>query len=145
MSTDTLTDFTELRRLTERFDITESFFEMFVHQNPALVWMKDYTDGEGRMAFVSDNVEGAFGYKADDWVGKTDSELLPEHVASQLRRQDKLVIETGQPTFTEESSPYGVEEKWRVTRVIKFPVFNSAGDVIGVGGMAWPKYDRTTQ
>jgi len=118
---------------------------MFVDQNPFLVWMKDYSDDSGRMVFVSNNVKNAFGYTANDWVGKTDADFLPQHVAAQLRRQDQKVIESGQPSFSEESSPYGTEEKWRIARVIKFPVFNSAGTVIGVGGMAWPKYDRTPQ
>jgi len=128
----------ELEALTEKLESVERVFDMFLHQCPFVIWCKDCTEGDGRMLFISDMYSDVFGVSEADYVGKTDKEVWPETIAALFRSQDMQVINTGEPVYMIEPTPLAREQEWRRCHTYKFPLKNKKGEVVAVGGIAWP-------
>ncbi len=70
----------------------------------------------------------------DEMLGKTDAEVFPEESASELRRNDRLVAETGQVLRIEElvGTPAGPVPFLSV----KYPLYDSNGELFATAGIA---------
>lgn len=127
-----------LRELTEQLENTERFFEAFLNQCPFVMWCKDYSDGVGRMVFISDMYSEIFSIPAAKYVGMTDYEVWPKEVADRFRVQDLEVVKSGAAVWKDEPTPHVGKEQWQRCMTLKFPIKTPSGEVIGVGGIAWP-------
>lgn len=128
----------KLRELTERLEKTERFFEAFLNQCPFVMWCKDYSDGSGRMLFISDLYSEIFCVTPEKYVGKTDYDVWPTHIADTFRKQDLEVIRSGVEVWRAEPTPLADKPQWKHCMTLKFPIKTPDGEVIGVGGIAWP-------
>ena len=76
-----------------------------------------------------------FGFRDEsEIIGKTDYDLFPESLAEKFRSDDIAVMQTGQPRLNLLElffNSQGVPD-WFITN--KLPVFDAAGEVIGVMG-----------
>jgi len=131
-------DLAKIRFLTEKLEHTETFFEAFLRQCPFVMWLKDYSSGEGKMVFISDRYAEIFGVDDSDYHGKTDDKIWPETVAAMFKKQDMEVMETGENVWMHEPTPIAKEPKWKYCMTLKFPIRDSNGKITGVGGIAWP-------
>ncbi len=70
-------------------------------------------------------------------IGKIDSELYPEETAENSLKEDKFVIETGQPILGKEtlSVRFGNRQCWFLTS--KIPLKNQTGQIIGLVGISY--------
>ncbi|MGP3789646.1 PAS domain S-box protein [Pseudomonas sp. B392_1p] len=102
-----------------------------VDNSSAVIFIKDLA---GRYRLVNPAFERFFQRTAEQVLGRSDHELFVPEVADALRCNDQLVISQGQPIEVEEQvqSPNG---NW-VYLSSKFPVFDAAGRVIAVCGIA---------
>src|SRR5207253_11502895 len=83
----------------------------------------------------------ALGKPLDEIVGKTDFHFFPAELAQKYRADDARVVESrkGFETVEEHVTPVG--EKLYV-QVIKTPLYDPAGNILGVQGIFWNVTER---
>jgi PAS domain S-box-containing protein len=124
-------DLTAWRNANERLRESEERLRAFTDNSPTIMYVKD---PEGRYRFVNRPFLRSFGLRAEQVIGKRDAEVFPGEQASGFLASDAQVLEGREAVETEQSisTPNGE----RVHMVVKFPVFDAAGGVAGVGGVA---------
>jgi two-component system, LuxR family, sensor kinase FixL len=105
-------------------------FEALIEHLAQPVFLKDCSS-----TFISVNAAFAveFGLKPIDFVGKTDFDFFSKEIAEQYREDDKRVLAGRQTVTQEEALPVAGER--RKIRVIKTPVTDDAGNVVGLVGV----------
>ena len=128
----------ESRQAAER-DLRESEikYRTLVENLPQRIFLKD-----ARLHYVSCNQAYArdLGLDAEAIAGKSDFDFYPEALAERHHRDDRQVLETGRVVETEEAHSRGDRQDW--FEVIKSPVRNEAGEVVGLLGMLWDVTSR---
>jgi AraC-like DNA-binding protein len=111
-------------------------FGLFDHLPDVLFFAKDR---EGHLVAANRALLDHYGYRDEaSFLGITDFQLLPHHLAVKFRKDDLQVMATGQPLvdlveiFVNEQGVPG----WFVTT--KLPMRNLEGEVIGVMGIIQP-------
>ena len=132
----------QLRQLTDKLENTETFFEAFLRQAPFVMWAKDYSSGEGKMVFISDKYSRIFDVYDVEYVGKTDYDIWPDYIAREFEAQDRIVLSTERTHAFEDLGVSATEEKWETCKTIKFPIRDTGGHVMAVGGICWPDNGR---
>ena len=113
--------------------LLEGFFE----KNPSIMWVKNV---EGGYNLVNQSFR-AFTKLKDVPVEKIDHGRLFKHVNSAMMvDQDKQVVRLRQAMEFE--SVWPAEEGLRHYSILRFPLMNEKGEVLGIGGIA---NDRTDQ
>ena len=124
-------DITERRRAHEALRESEARLQAFTQHSPAAMFLKDR---EGRYRFVNEQFLQRFGLRRDQVVGHSDDQLFARQQAHTLSAHDAEVLARGVPIqFEDAAQSVGGE---RFNMVSKFPVFDSTGAVVGVGGVA---------
>ena len=103
----------------------------FTDQAAAVMFLKDRG---GRYRFVNRSFLARFGLRRDQVLGRTDAELFPHPYAGAYAANDARVLARAEPIRVEEIARYVDGDC--VSIVVKFPVFDAAGAVVGVGGVA---------
>ena len=92
-------------------------------------------DRDGRILFASAGLARLYGYDTEDeFIGRTDFEILPFRLAEKFRRDDVRVIESGEPLLGLVElflSPEGIPD-WYLTN--KLPLRSPEGNVVGLMG-----------
>lgn len=99
---------------------------------PFIAWLKDE---HSRLLSVNEPFAKNFGMKAEELLGKTDIDFMPQGVGQKYVNDDLKVVSSAQQMHFEEEipSPDG-GSRWYET--FKTPVFNEEGQVIGTTGFA---------
>jgi PAS domain S-box-containing protein len=89
---------------------------------------------DGKYRLVNRGWEDRVSKSREEAIGRTRSDLWPAKTAKAMTDIDQYIIATGEPIMTEESieTPTGQ----RLYKSVKFPVFDSAGEVDAVGGIS---------
>lgn len=111
----------------------DSLLRSLVHTLPDMVWMKD---SEGRYLLCNSSLERVFGRPEAEVIGKTDHELLPADFADHLRLHDQRAIAAGQPVRNEEWVTRVDDGRRIYVETVKAPMYDAAGQLIGVVGIA---------
>lgn len=128
-----VTDITERRRAEEKLRASESLYRSLVEVMPQCVLRKDWA---GRITFGNARFFEDVGKPADQVLGKTDFDLFPPQLAEKYWRDDRRVLVEGKMYE-------GVEEHVRgdgrriFVRVVKSPLRDEEGNVIGIQTMYW--------
>jgi PAS domain S-box-containing protein len=97
-----------------------------------IIFLKDV---EGRYVQVNSACAAAFGLNIDEIIGKTDFDIFPVDIAQRITQDiDLRVFEKGETVHVEDIRPVG--GKMLTFDVIKVPVRDAAGKVIGLCGIA---------
>jgi diguanylate cyclase (GGDEF)-like protein/PAS domain S-box-containing protein len=75
-----------------------------------------------------------------EYIGKTDFDLFPEHLASQYFADEQQVVATGVPILNRLEAQDANETVWALTSTV--PVKDTSGQVIGLVGVARDISDR---
>ena len=131
-------DVTPHKRGEEMLRDSEALYHSLVESLPQNIFRKDL---EGRVTFGNRKYCDTLGLPLEKLLGKTDFDLFPDELARKYREDDRRVIKSGE-TFdtTEENKPPG--KPMMFVRVIKTPVLDSRGYVVGVQGMFWDVTER---
>ena len=124
-------DITERRRAYEALSESEARLQAFTRHSPAVMYLKDR---EGRYRFVNEQFLQRFGLRREQVIGHSDAELFARDQAQAFADRDAEVLSRGLPLQFEETVRYADGERHNV--VSSFPVFDAAGAVAGVGGVA---------
>ena len=116
-------DITERKRRERELERTMSRLDSILENTTTPMFMKD---GDGRYLFVNRRYEELFGLTEARVVGRTDEELHPSTMASEVRANDRQVVDTGEPLTTEERIVVDGEE--RIFLTSKVPVHDGTGD-----------------
>ena len=113
-------------------------YESLVENLPQCVYRKDL---HGRVTFGNRRYCAWLGKSDAELVGKSDFDLFPRDLAEKYLADDRRVLETGEILDTEEEHvmPDG---KRIFVQVVKTPLFNARGKLIGTQGIFWDITDR---
>ena len=129
----TVEDITQRRDAEEKLRTSEMLYHSLVETMPQSIFRKDL---KGRYTFANPQFCKTLGKKYEEVIGKTIYDFLP-HEAAVLREQnDQIVIETKKPFETIEESRFSADTVTYI-QVIKMPIFDADGKVIGLQGMFW--------
>ena len=106
---------------------------------PQNVYQKD---AEGRVVFCNKSLLSNLGKTPEELYGKTDHELYPKEFADKYAADDKKVMETGETIDVIEENESPVTGEVSYVHVVKTPVRNETGDIIGTQGIWWDVTDR---
>jgi len=100
--------------------------------SPSMIYLKD---GDSRVLMINKRYQEFYGISQDKAFGSQGHAWLGEENAERLIEQDLAVIASGEVREQQFDfvDPHGVERR---INSIKFPVSDSAGNAIGVGGIS---------
>jgi PAS domain S-box-containing protein len=124
-------DITERQRAYEALRESEARLRAFTRHSPSVMYLKDR---EGRYRFVNEGFLRSFGLRREQVIGRVDAELFAPEQAQYLAERDAEVLARGVASQFEEAARHVGGERHSV--VSRFPVFDTAGVVVGVGGVA---------
>ncbi len=104
-----------------------------VNAIPDLVWVKDplgvYTSCNARF-------EQLFGARSGEIIGKTDFDFVDVATAEFFRHHDRRAAESGLPSRNEEELTFASDGHVERLQTIKTPIYDDAGQLLGVLGIA---------
>jgi two-component system, sensor histidine kinase and response regulator len=131
-------ELSQRRRVEHALMESEAFYQSLVETLPLALFRKDL---QGRVTFANERMCQALKRKASDILGKTDYDFFPKELAEKYRADDRRVAENRENfEATEEfQTPSG---ELRYTHVVKTPVLDATGKLVGVQGMFSDVTDR---
>jgi len=125
-----VTDITERRAAEEALRASEARFMSFFRHSPVGMYVKDT---EGRYVLAHEYLSRACGWPTEDIVGRTAGDIFPPEFADKVAARHREVVESGRATAYEEYIPrLDGGSGWHM--VIRFPIRDAEGAIIGVGG-----------
>ncbi len=134
----TVEDITERKRAEEALRDSEVLYHSLVECLPQNIFRKDL---QGRFTFANIRFCTTLGRKLEEILGKTDFNFFPAELATKYQQDDHRVMETHEPFETVEAHQTPDRGKIYV-QVIKTPLYDAVGNVIGVQGMFWDVTER---
>jgi PAS domain S-box-containing protein len=121
------------KRAEEALEKSEAFYHSLVESLPQNILRKDLG---GRFTFGNGRFCTEIGKPLEEVVGKTDADFFPPELAAKYRADDLQVIQSGKSIEVVEQhvTPQGGK---LYVQVIKSPVYDAAGRVIGTQGIFW--------
>lgn len=127
----------------ERKKIQSSLYESLIKHRtllenlPQKIFFKN-----NELVFVSCNENFARELKitAAHIHGKTDYDFFPKELAEKYRKEDSDFLKSGKPMETEECTIRDGQTYW--SQLIKIPVKDESGEIIGVQGIFWDITER---
>lgn len=123
-------DITERKRIEAMLQESEERFRTIFETAKDSIFIKDRAL---RYVHVNPAMEKLFGLSASELIGKTDDELFGKEFGAHIRELDSHVLD-GEIVEDEHTKP--VRGAMRTFHVIKVPMRDSAGKVIGLCGIA---------
>jgi two-component system, cell cycle sensor histidine kinase and response regulator CckA len=123
----------ELRQSQETLRNSEALYHSLVNHLPQHIFRKDL---KGRFTFANDRFCALLGRSLSEIVGKTDRDFYPEASAERYRNDDSAIIKNGVTVERVEEHPGGSGRTLWV-QVIKSPLYDSAGQIVGLQGIFW--------
>jgi len=123
-------DVTDRKQAEEAFRQANERFRVVFDTAADSIFIKDR---DLRYVLVNPAMERLFGMSAVDLLGKTDADLFGEDAAVHIVQTDRLVL--GGRVFSEEHEK-PVRGVPKVFNVVKVPMRNESGEIIGLCGIA---------
>jgi PAS domain S-box-containing protein len=131
-------DITERKRTEDALQNSRALYFSLVENLPQSIFRKDR---DGRFQFVNERFCRGLKRSSKDIVGKTDADFFPPELARAYRKDDLRVMETGQ-ILDQEEKHAGTAGRELFVHVIKTPLRDAQGQIIGVQGVFWDITDR---
>jgi two-component system sensor histidine kinase/response regulator len=127
----------DLQRLQAALSHSEAFYHSLVESLPGNILRKDL---QGRFTFVNTRFCQTVGHPREAIIGRSDFDLFPADLAAQYQAADEAVIRTGRTydAVEEHQTSTGV----MFVQVIKTPIRDEAGRIIGTQGIFWDVTER---
>jgi PAS domain S-box-containing protein len=126
------TDIDEWQRAKQALRTSEVKYRSLAENLEQCIFLKD---SELRYVAANQRFCQALGRSDANIMGKTDAELYPPHLAAKYQADDRLLLRTGQRLEREEQ--HLLHEQLRTVRVVKTPVKDDQGHIVGVLGIFW--------
>ena len=131
-------DITARKTAEEKLVKSEAFYHSLVESLPQHIIRKDLNE---RFTFANQKFCQLLGKPLDQIVGKTDFDFYHPDLALKYQTDDRHVIKSGRTFETVEvnQAPGGEQ---RYVNVIKSPIHDPQGQVIGIQGIFWDITER---
>ncbi|MDX1953593.1 MAG: response regulator [Verrucomicrobiota bacterium] len=115
-----------------------AFYHSLVENLPQNIFRKDVA---GRFTFANSRFCATVGRSLNEILGKTDFDLFPREMAIKYQTDDKNVVLSQKPfdAIEEYRSP---EQGTRYVHVIKSPLYDFNGKIVGIQGIFWDETER---
>lgn len=130
---DQIGQFLERQHIERALQDSEALYHSLVQCLPQNIFRKDRN---GRFTFANQRFCDTVGHTLDELLGKTDFDFFPPELAAKYVADDRRIMETGAACDTVEQHHRPSGETIHV-HVVKTPVTDAAGQVIGVQGIFW--------
>ncbi len=127
----TVQDITERKQAEEAVKESEEKLQSILDNSTAVIYMKDL---DGRYILVNRWFETLFNVDRVSIKGKTDYDVFPRKMADAFRKNDLEIIKTKAPIEFDEIAPH--DDGLYSYISIKFPLFNSIGEIYAVCGIS---------
>jgi two-component system, sensor histidine kinase and response regulator len=134
----TVEDITERKRAEEALLDSEVLYHSLVECLPQNIFRKDRA---GRFIFANGRFCGTVGRALENIVGQTDYDLFPPELAAKYQYDDHRVMEAQETLEIVEEHQTPDRGKIYV-QVVKTPLYDADGNVIGVQGIFWDVTER---
>ncbi len=131
-------DITERRKAEEAIRNSKLLYESLVEHLPQYITRKDL---EGRFVFANARFCKLLNRTIDEIIGKTDFDVYPRQLAEKYRATDRQLIKTGKSCESVEES-ITADGKKIYERIIKTPVYDTTGKIVGVQRIFWDITER---
>jgi len=121
-------------RLDAQWRESEALYRSLVDHLPQMVFRKDVNS---RFTSVNRAFCASLGRSAAEILGETDFTFYPEEMARKFRIDDQRVMQSGESLETEEEHHVLGRPNRQWVRVIKTPVVDADGEVVGVQAIFW--------
>lgn len=123
----------ERKRVERALRDSEAFYQSLVENLPQFIYRKD---GKGRFTFGNRRYCAHLGRTLAEITGRTDFDFFPPELAAKYHADDERVLAEGRllETVEEHVPPSGEKEH---VQVVKSPVFDSHGKIVGTQGIFW--------
>jgi PAS domain S-box-containing protein len=111
---------------------SQALYSSLVENLPVHVLRKDLA---GRFQFANASFCKLLGKPLEAILGKTDFDLFPSHLAKKYRQDDQSVVATGR--LFEAVEKHEKDGQVRDVQVMKSPVRDASGKIVGVQGVFW--------
>jgi len=132
-------DVSERKSAEERLQASEGLFRSSLDALPQSLYRKDQED---RITFANKAYLDSVGIMFDELIGKTTHELYPKELADKYIADDLKVLETGKTIDVVETHEIPATGDTIYVRVIKTPIKDTDGSIIGTQGIFWDVTDR---
>ena len=123
----------ERKRVERALRDSEAFYQSLVENLPQFIYRKDV---QGRFTFANRRFCVDLGKTLDEIAGRTDFDFFPAELAAKYQADDQRVMAAGKLfEAVEEHTPPGGEKEH--VQVVKSPVFDAHGKIIGTQGIFW--------
>jgi sigma-B regulation protein RsbU (phosphoserine phosphatase) len=130
----TVEDITHQKQMAEALQHSESLYHSLVETMPQGVFRRDLG---GKFTFVNRTYAKHFGKTPEQFINTTDFDHHPLDLAEKYWQDDRAIMERGETKeITEQVQPKNSTEK-EYHHVIKTPLRDESGKVIGLQGMVW--------
>ena len=123
----------ERKRVERALRDSEAFYQSLVESLPQYIYRKD---AQGHFTFANRRFCVELGRTFQEIVGHTDYDFFPAELAAKYQADDQRVMAAGKVfEAVEEHTPPGGEKEY--VQVVKSPVFDAQGKIIGTQGIFW--------
>jgi PAS domain S-box-containing protein len=129
--------FIERRHAEASLKDSERLYHSLLEGLPVMVLRKNL---QGRFTFANQRFCAELGKSLAEILGKTDFDFFPPELAAKYQEDDRRVTDT-RITFETVEAHVAAGQKFFV-QVIKTPVYDGAGNVIGLLGIFWDVTDK---
>ncbi|HEY0456391.1 MAG TPA: PAS domain S-box protein [Verrucomicrobiae bacterium] len=128
----------EHKRTEDRLRNSEAFYQTLVETLPQNILRKDL---QGRFTFANKKFCHFISRPLSEIIGHTDYDFFPRELADKYNRDDERVVSTLENLDTIEAHITPAGDKLFV-HVIKTPLYDAVGHVIGIQGIFWDVTQR---
>ena len=133
-----LREVTTLREIIHSFQSSEARYRSLIENLPQAFFAKDL---EGRFSYVNSEFCRFVGMPAEEILGRTDEAVFPRSIVLKFKAEDLRVLSTKRPSHNTEAHELPNGRKACI-QSIKAPVYDSAGNIVGIQGILWDISDR---
>lgn len=125
-------DITARKRAEEALRESQALLQGIIDHAPMTIVIQDIADG--RYLLVNRSLENVTGLSAEQLLGKTLAELYPPENVATWRAQDRTIAITHQSLQVEDDIRHK-DGTLHTSLGIKFPLYDTKGDVYAIGGI----------
>lgn len=128
-----VSDITERRRMTQALQEERALLRTLIDAAPDVIYSKD---SEGRYVVSNQAHHQFFAAAKDSAVNKTARDFCPPDVAESIAADDRLILSGEAPLLHREERVLGFGRGWHWRQLVKAPLKNAAGQIVGLVGIS---------
>lgn len=125
---------TELSGQVAKLQQDQNLLRHIIDNTRASIFAKEYSNTNGTYILMNREFSYRFNLDRERDLGKTDYDLFPLEIAAAFQDADRAALASGTSLQLEEIEPH--EDGLHTAIVVKFPLFDEAGQAFAIAGIA---------